>query len=907
MYKFISPSICSIDNDKKGQDRRLLYMKKSVKKNWKFLQSSFSLLLALTLVFSSFSFVFAYENGTGGSYDENYSGGLLQDDDRYANDDDEVACDYDEYNNDEVVYDSDEYAQDYLPQEAQEVEAAEFGAGIMPAWGWMPIQENRLYVGMHHSFVIRPDNSLWGWGFNWYGVLGNDTAWNDVNPNPTKIMDNVAAISTGSNHTMAITTDGNLWGWGNNQYGQLGDGSFQDHHSPVWIKSNVAAVSVGWSHTMVITMDGSLWGWGSNQLGQLGDGTFDDRHSPIWIMDNVMAVSAGNRHTAALMADGSLWSWGNNGNGQLGDGTRGNQRHSPVWVMDNVDSVSASGNYTMAITTDGDLWGWGSNEVGQLGDGTTADSYSPVWIMDNVVTVSARNSPEPTAGGHTMVIRADDSLWSWGHNTFGQLGNGTRSWFGIPHPNPVKIMENVAEVSAGFENTLVITTDGCLWAWGANWIGNIGNGTVGGYFAYPELIECHTSMDNTPVDPHKVAFRIIEFMEVPYCCKSGQERIVNSPPLGHQFWLSNYQHFQRVWGLGDWTFTSDGYIFTKVQHGDYFGHDNVSSLKHIVSQIVMHAGVGPINGFRDITPGRPDWTFCFRDWFRYGTNFRWDMAGVTVYEPLTFAAMWEPHISLFFDLDGGYSDQLEGMAWKYIYNWNLALLWHPNVSLEDFMPVNAWGDRVSLSDPQRDGYHFVGWYWVECGGRCPGLMLSSEEVTQMPLYCWLFSFWSCNTCWIRYYRNNVLKFTAIWEPTAQGNTPDPDRNLTHYYATMTASSSFNPNTTPPQNTNDNNTTANLWRPAAPGSGYLTARFNEAKNFNQIRIYQNGNRIRDYQLKYSNDGVTWNILHAGTATPAFVSTYPFSNTITAQYVRLVIGHSLNDNPAAVFQFDIRYMP
>jgi len=139
------------------------------------------------------------------------------------------------------------------------------------------------------------------------------------------------------------------------------------------------------------------------------------------------------------------------------------------------------------------------------------------------------------------------------------------------------------------------------------------------------------------------------------------------------------------------------------------------------------------------------------------------------------------------------------------------------------------------------------------------------------------------------------------------NNPDPNKNLTHYYATMTASSSFNPVNTPPHHTNDNNTTLNVWRPAAPGSGYLTAEFDRLINFNQIRIYQNGNRIQNYELQYSLDGVTWNVLDWGNAMPSATSTFTFGNTVVARYVRLSMGLCLNNNPSAVFQFDVRYMP
>jgi len=230
------------------------------KERRQFLRSSLGLLLTLVLVFSSFSLVFADEGGVSEGYGEDYYAGGILDDDGYISDDDEVADDYDEYGNNEIVDDYDEYVQDSLVPEIHEVEefeATTFGAGFMPAWG-LPIQENRISAGGGNSFVIMPDNSLWGWGENSFGQLGDGTF--EERHTPVWIMDNVVAVSAGTDHTMAITTDGSLWGWGSNQFSQLGlsfwiDGS----SSPIKIKGNVAAVSAGADHTMAITTDGTLW------------------------------------------------------------------------------------------------------------------------------------------------------------------------------------------------------------------------------------------------------------------------------------------------------------------------------------------------------------------------------------------------------------------------------------------------------------------------------------------------------------------------------------------------------------------------------------------------------------------------------------------------------------------------
>jgi len=179
---------------------------------------------------------------------------------------------------------------------------------------------------------------------------------------------------------------------------------------------DVVAVSVGQDHTMAIKADGSLWAWGWNGQGQLGDGTTENRYTPVRIMEDVAMVSAGRDHTAAIKTDGSLWVWGLNDRGQLGDGTT-TRRLEPVHIMDDVAAVAASGitgafaHHTLAVKTDGSLWAWGANTNGQLGDGTTEDRHSPVHIMDNVMlpggAVAVPAAPPPAsvdAGGWLVRI-----------------------------------------------------------------------------------------------------------------------------------------------------------------------------------------------------------------------------------------------------------------------------------------------------------------------------------------------------------------------------------------------------------------------------------------------------------------------------------------------------------------------
>jgi len=268
---------------------------------------------------------------------------------------------------------------------------------------------------------------LWAWGNNWGGVLGDGTSTkiasgdsqfliiekDNNRHSPIKILDDVISVSTGAGNTMAIKTDGSLWLWGGNFYGQLGNGEFvpktpeelasMKMPKPEKLMDDVIAVSAE-SHSAAVKADGSLWLWGSNFIGQIGDNTTTDRHIPVKIMDDVIAVSSGMFYTTAIKADNTLWAWGGNQYGQLGDGTK-RGRKAPVKIMDDVIQVSAGESHTMAIKKDGSLWAWGVNSNGQLGATKIPKQSIPTKIMDDAAYVSA-------GSGHTMAIKKDGSLWA---------------------------------------------------------------------------------------------------------------------------------------------------------------------------------------------------------------------------------------------------------------------------------------------------------------------------------------------------------------------------------------------------------------------------------------------------------------------------------------------------------------
>ena len=340
-----------------------------------------------------------------------------------------------------------------------------------------------ISAGAFFSLAIKDDNSLWAWGVNEQGQLGDGTTEN--RHTPVKIMDSVESVLAVRNRAFAIRTDGSLWAWGSGVIGNGADGIWETVLTPTKILDSVVSITaIDGSHsrricaTFAIRTDGSLWAWGLNVSGQLGDGTSWEwerqdealRHTPIKIMDDVVSVVTDDIRTFAVKTDGSLWSWGSTRNGLLGCGTIGDHidyRSTPEKVMDNVASVSANWWNTMVVKTDGSLWAWGS---GRLGDGIERDHdnplTTPVKIMDDVASV--------LYNGSTFAVRTDGSLWAWGSNRFGALGDGTNE----DRLSPVRILDSVVQVEHYANYTMARRTDGSLWAWGSNAGGQLGDGTA---------------------------------------------------------------------------------------------------------------------------------------------------------------------------------------------------------------------------------------------------------------------------------------------------------------------------------------------------------------------------------------------------------------------------------------------
>ena len=327
-------------------------------------------------------------------------------------------------------------------------------------------------------------DELWVWGNGGNVQLGTNATTNRSTPVTTSAGGtNWKQLYSANLHTTAIKTDGTLWTWGNGRYGRLGNAVTTGNIStPVTTfagGTNWKQVSGGNTLTAAIKTDGTLWIWGLATLGRLGNGiTTGNVSTPVTTFaggSSWKQVSGGGSHCAAIKTDGTLWTWGNGGNAQLGTNAV-TDKSTPVTTFaggNNWKQVSAANLHTSAIKTDGTLWTWGSGDSGRLGNAVTTNVSTPVTTF-----AGGTNWKQVSAGGfHCAAIKTDGTLWTWGDNTAGRLGNASTTNVSTP-VTTFAGGSSWKQVSSGGYHMAAIKTDGTLWTWGNGTLAQLGNNSA---------------------------------------------------------------------------------------------------------------------------------------------------------------------------------------------------------------------------------------------------------------------------------------------------------------------------------------------------------------------------------------------------------------------------------------------
>ncbi|MGP0101045.1 MAG: RCC1 domain-containing protein [Solirubrobacteraceae bacterium] len=340
---------------------------------------------------------------------------------------------------------------------------------------------------------VAPDEAAaWGENKHWELGAGYRNASTDT-PVAVAGLTDVEAVASGYNFSLALLNDGTVRAWGGNSFGQLGDGSREDSTQPVPVTglSGVTAIAAGGAHALALLSNGTVVTWGGNAYGQLGNGTSSRGTDygpastvPVLVkgLTGAVAVAAGGGDDVVLLSNGTLEAWGENRSGQLGDGTTVEKDvPTPVRGVGGVQAVAvggvaSEGGHMLALLRNGTAMAWGANGAGQLGNGSTTTSGVPTPVKDltDVTAISASVS-------HSMALLGDGTVRVWGSDAYGELGQGPEaSKKGVPCsrlPIPVSGLSAVTAISAGIGFSLAVS-GGRVFAWGANYAGQLGDGTT---------------------------------------------------------------------------------------------------------------------------------------------------------------------------------------------------------------------------------------------------------------------------------------------------------------------------------------------------------------------------------------------------------------------------------------------
>lgn len=359
-----------------------------------------------------------------------------------------------------------------MPQLAPKAQAADavFPTGV-----------KAVGAGYLHSLLIAEDGTVWAWGDNSAGALGDGTTTSHYRPVQVTKRDgaplsNAKAVYGGGYFSLALLENGTVWAWGKGSTGTLGNGSLEDLSQAVQViqsdgspLTQVQSIAAGYSHVLALKTDGTVWGWGGNGSNTLSD-SWDSMYSrAIQIkassstyLTGVKEVAVGDYHSMLLKQDGTVWAWGHNGLSQLGNGQSSNGSAYPVQVMDSSDqpldavrSIVGHRLGGLALRDDGTVWSWGYNENFNLGIGSGVTSSNKAIQVLQSGSIPLTNVVRISGGGRlSMAQKADGTVWWWG------MQNRNLQMAG-------SLISDIADFSAGDNHGLVLKNDGTVW--GAGW------------------------------------------------------------------------------------------------------------------------------------------------------------------------------------------------------------------------------------------------------------------------------------------------------------------------------------------------------------------------------------------------------------------------------------------------------
>lgn len=406
--------------------------------------------------------------------------------------------------------------------------------------------------GNGYSLALSADGTVYTWGRNEYGQLGNGvTATNSPVPVAVKTAGTpmegktIVQISAKVWYALALASDGTVYSWGFNSWGQLGNGTSgtaNNASAPVAVKTagtpmegkTIVQVAAGATHSLALATDGTIYAWGKNEYGQLGNDSTTNSSVPVVVKTagtpmagkTIIQIHAGYEHSLALASDGTVYAWGRNNSGQLGknDAT---DAHIPTAVRTLgtpmagkvIVQLAAGNSQSMALASDGTIYTWGWNQYGQLGNGTTTNSRIPVAVVTTGTPMAGKTISQVAAGNaHALAMTDDGTVYAWGWNQYGQLGNNSTINSSLPvavkttgTPLAGKIITQIT--SGGSPNSLVLANDGTMYTWGWGQHGQLGNGTIGTDAKTPLAVSTAPPSALAPSAP-KVTFDGIEATNV---------------------------------------------------------------------------------------------------------------------------------------------------------------------------------------------------------------------------------------------------------------------------------------------------------------------------------------------------------------------------------------------------------